>query len=146
MTMSTTPAPAVPMPRRTLRPRQGSVASIALWAVRVLLAVQFVGSGVLKLTADPSMVAMFADIGSGQELRLLVGVCEVAGALGLLVPRLARAAAAGLVLLMIGAAVTDAAVLQTSPAIPVVFAALAAGVLVALTALSANRTPKEDAR
>ncbi|SFT91353.1 DoxX-like family protein [Geodermatophilus amargosae] len=61
------------------------------------------------------MVEMFADVGAGQWLRILVGVCEVTGAVGVLVPRLAVAAASGLALLMVGATVTDLAVLQASP-------------------------------
>ena len=52
---------------------------IGLGAVRVILAAQFVAGGALKLTADPAMVAMFNDIGAGDWLRLLVGVCEVGG-------------------------------------------------------------------
>jgi uncharacterized membrane protein YphA (DoxX/SURF4 family) len=99
---------------------------IGLWAVRVILAAQFVAGGALKLTADPAMVAMFNDIGAGDWLRLLVGVCEVGGGVGLLAPRLVRPAATGLVLLMAGAAVTNVVALGTSPAIPLTLLALAA--------------------
>lgn len=126
MTTFTT-APATTPVRRSGRTR---AAQIGLWAVRILLSAQFVVGGVLKLTADPAMVAMFEAIGAGQQLRLLIGACEVAGAVGLLVPRLARPAATGLVLLMVGAAVTNVVVLQTSPAVPLVLLALAAVVAV----------------
>ena len=108
-------------------------ARIGLWAVRILLSAQFLLGGVLKLTAQPTMIAMFDDIGAGQGLRLLVGACEVAGAVGLLVPRLARLAAYGLVLLMAGAAVTNVVALATSPAVPLVLLALAAVVAVTRT-------------
>lgn len=96
------------------------------WAVQLVLASQFVASGLFKLTGDPRMVAMFAEIGAGQWLRVVVGALEVAGAVGLLVPRLTRLAAAGLVALMLGATVTNVAVLDTSPALPLVFLLLAA--------------------
>ncbi len=109
------------------------VARVGLWTVRVLLSAQFVIGGVLKLTADPTMVAMFDDIGAGHGLRLLVGICELAGAAGLLVPRLARFAAIGLVGLLVGAAVTNVVILQTSPAVPLVLLALATVVATART-------------
>lgn len=125
-----TASPAAPRVRPPGRVRG---ARIGLWAVRFLLAAQFVLGGVLKLTGNPAMVTMFEDIGAGQGLRLLVGICEVAGAVGLLVPRLARLAAAGLVLLMIGAAVTNVVALQTSPAVPLVLLALATVVAVVRT-------------
>ena len=122
-----TPSPAAGRVRPPARVR---AARIGRWAARILLSVQFLVGGVLKLTADPTMVAMFTDIGAGQGLRLFIGACEVAGAVGLLVPRLTRPAACGLVLLMVGAAVTNVVALATSPAVPLVLLALAAGVAV----------------
>jgi len=123
-----TAAPASTPVRRTGWAR---AARIGLWAARVALSAQFVVGGVLKLTADPAMVAMFDQIGAGQGLRLFIGACEVAGATGLLVPGLVRLAAIGLVLLMIGAAVTNVVALQISPAVPLVLLVLATVVAVA---------------
>jgi uncharacterized membrane protein len=114
--------------RRSGRAR---AARIGLWTIRSVLAAQFAAGGALKLSADPQMVAMFELIGQGQGLRLLVGLCEVAGAVGLLVPRLARLAAIGLVALMAGAAVTNIVALQASPVLPLVLLALSAVVVVA---------------
>jgi putative oxidoreductase len=105
---------------------RGRVLGIALWTLQVLLALQFASGGVLKLAGDPAMVGMFADIGAGQWLRYLVGGLEIAGALGLLVPRLSGLAALGLVGLMVGAAATNALVLGTSPLLPIVLLLLAA--------------------
>jgi putative oxidoreductase len=122
--------PAGTSVRRSQRTR---AAGIGLWTVRILLAAQFTIGGVLKLTAEASMVTMFDRIGAGQGLRLFVGICELAGAIGLLVPRLAWVAAAALVLLMIGAAVTNVLALHISPALPLVLGALAALVAVAIT-------------
>ncbi|GAB3320740.1 hypothetical protein GCM10027451_41630 [Geodermatophilus aquaeductus] len=93
----------------------GRAATAALWAGQALLAAVFAGAGLAKLAGDPAMVEMFADVGAGQWLRFLVGTCEVAGAVGVLVPRLAVAAAGGLALLMVGATVTNVAVLEASP-------------------------------
>ncbi|MGL5862021.1 MAG: DoxX family protein [Phycicoccus sp.] len=108
------------------RPRRAIVARIGLWAVRIALAMQFAGGGILKLTGNPTMVTMFDDIGAGQWLRLVVGAGELAGAIGVLVPRLSRIAGTGLVGLMVGAALTNVVALHVSPAIPLVLLALAA--------------------
>ena len=124
---------ATPAGTSDRRSRRGRAASICLWTVRILLSAQFAIGGLLKLTAEASMVTMFDDIGAGQGLRLFVGVCELAGAIGLLVPRLARLAAAALALLMIGAAATNVLALHISPALPMVLGALAALVAVAIT-------------
>lgn len=103
-------------------------ASIARWVPQVFLAVQFTSGGLLKLIGDARMVDLFTDIGVGQWLRYLVGVCEVAAAIGLLVPRLAALAALGLTGLMAGAVVTNL-LIGASPAMPAVFL-LVAGVVV----------------
>ena len=63
---------------------------------------------------------------------------ELAGAVGLLVPRLVRAAALGLAALMVGATLTNVAVLHVSPAITVVLAC-AAGATAALSPASRRR-------
>ena len=118
--------PAVPRVR-TARSR---AARIGTWAARILLAAQFIAGGALELTGEASMVSMFDDIGAGTGLRLLVGACEVAAAVGLLVPRLVRPAATGLLLLMVGAVITNVAILQTSLALPLVSGVLA-GVVIA---------------
>jgi uncharacterized membrane protein YphA (DoxX/SURF4 family) len=67
----------------------------------------------------PELVDMFADIGAGQWLRYLVGALEVAGAAGLLVPRLSGLAALGLAGLMVGATITNLFILGESPWLPV---------------------------
>ena len=130
-----TTATATTPVRRSGRAR---VVRVGLWAVRALLAIQFVLGGVLKLTGDPRMVAMFEDIAGGQGLRLLVGVCEVAGAFGVLVPRLARPAAVCLSALLVGAAATNVVILGTSPVLPLV--------LLAMAVLVAARAGKETGR
>lgn len=117
---------------RTASPtRSGRARTVGIWVVRIGLGAQFVMGGAAKLAGDAQMVAMFDDIGAGQWFRLLVGILEVAGGIGLLVPRrprLTRLAAAGLVALMVGAAITNVGVLGTAPTLPLVFGALAGAV------------------
>ncbi|TCC24054.1 DoxX family protein [Kribbella sindirgiensis] len=109
--------------RRTVR-----AGTVVLWVVQALLAALFVMAALPKLTGDPVMVDMFAAIGVGQWLRYAVGVLELAGAVGLLVPRLCRPAALGLVALMIGASATNIFLFGASPAIPLTYLAVAGAV------------------
>jgi putative oxidoreductase len=86
----------------------------ALWAAQVLLAAVFAFAAMPKLAGAHSAVAMFGQIGAGQWLRYLVGTAELAGAVGLLIPRLAGLAAAGLAADMAGASIINIAVLHSA--------------------------------
>jgi putative oxidoreductase len=99
--------------------------SVALWAAQILLAFGFVSGGWLKLSGDPVMVDLFDTIGIGQWFRIVVGALEVAGGLGLLVPRLTGLAARGLVALLVGAAVTNV-LLGLFPWVPFAYLVVAA--------------------
>jgi putative oxidoreductase len=109
--------------RPAARRRAGTV---ALWVLQAGLVALFGMAGLTKLAGSPEMVQLFADIGAGQGLRYLVGALEVAGAVGLLVPRLAVAAALGLVALMAGATVTNVVVLGVSPVLTLILMVAAA--------------------
>jgi putative oxidoreductase len=115
-------APPAPARRRVL--------SIALWALQALLAIMFAMAGLAKVFGDPPMVEMFATIGIGQWFRYVVGALEIAGAVGVLIPRLSGLAALGLIGLMAGASLTNVLVLGTSPLLPVTL--MLVSVLVAL--------------
>ncbi len=68
-----------------------------------LLAAIFAASGIAKLLALPFEVEAFARWGYPPAFMVLVGALEVAGAAGLLVPRLSALASACLAALMLGA-------------------------------------------
>jgi putative oxidoreductase len=97
----------------------GRVLNVALWALQALLALMFAMAGFAKVSGSPAMVEMFATIGIGQWLRYVVGALELAGAVGVLVPRLSGVAALGLICLMAGATLTNVLVLGTSPLLPI---------------------------
>ncbi len=78
----------------------------------MLVALQFAGGGWLKLSGAPAMVEMFATIGAGQRLRVLVGALEIAGAIGLVIPRTAGLATLGLSGLLVGAIATNLFILN----------------------------------
>jgi uncharacterized membrane protein YphA (DoxX/SURF4 family) len=101
----------------------------ALWALQVLLALVFAMAGLAKVGGDPAMVEMFATIGIGQWFRYAVGALEIAGAVGVLTPRLSGLAALGLLCLMVGATAANVFVLGASPFLPLVL--LLVSVLVA---------------
>jgi putative oxidoreductase len=100
----------------TARPavRAGRRGHALLWAAQIVLAAFFAFAALPKLAGAHSAVTMFGQIGAGQWLRYLVGTAELAGAVGLLIPRLAGLAAAGLAADMAGASVINAAVLHSS--------------------------------
>jgi hypothetical protein len=107
---------------------RGGTWNIAVWVIQAVLALQFAGGGVLKLTGDPAMVKMFADIGVGQWFRYGIGSLEIAAAIGLLIPRLSGAAAMGVVALMTGAIITSVVILEAGPWLALVVLLLAATV------------------
>jgi uncharacterized membrane protein YphA (DoxX/SURF4 family) len=111
--------------------RRGRIGRHALTVLRVLLAIEFAGAGLMKLGGAEPMITLFDDIGAGQGLRYVVGVLELAGAVGLLIPLVAGVAAVGLAVLMTGAALTHATVFDGAPVIEVVF--LVATVIIAST-------------
>ncbi|SCG61343.1 DoxX-like family protein [Micromonospora halophytica] len=117
------------MSRPTALPGSHRAAVITAWALQILLGFAIAGGGLLKLTGDPTMVEMFDDIGAGQWLRFVVGALEVAGGVGLVIPRVRALAALGLLLLLLGAAVVNVTVLDTGPLSALAFAAVALAVL-----------------
>ncbi len=98
---------------------------IALWVVSILLAAMFVVSGAPKLLQPDKVKPMFVQYGYAAWFATFIGVCEVLGGIGLLVPRLAALAAAGLSIIMAGAVYTHASHQEYSHAgIPLVLLAL----------------------
>lgn len=108
-----------------------------LWILQVLLALLFLFAGGTKLVIPPDVLA---SMGSPNQIQLpglfvrFIGVAEVLGALGLILPGLLRIkpwltplAAAGLVVIMIGAtALTVAADGVAAGVVPLVAGLLAA--------------------
>jgi hypothetical protein len=108
---------------------------IALWIVQGLLAGLFLFAGVMKLVLPPE--AMVGPVLMPILFLRFIGVCEVLGALGLILPGLLRIrpgltpwAAAGLVIIMIGATVVT---LMGGTIVPALFP-LATGLLAVFVA------------
>jgi len=94
-------------------PKPSRTASRVDLTLRILIGIFFiVASAAPKLFGEASTVQIFAEIGAGDWFRYFIGVVELAGGIGLMAPRLAGAAACGLVGLMVGAAITQVFVLD----------------------------------
>jgi uncharacterized membrane protein YphA (DoxX/SURF4 family) len=76
------------------------------WILQVLLALLFAVQGLVKLMGSPSWIARFNRWGYPQYFYLVVGAAELAGAVLLLIPKLAKFGVLLLAVVMIGAAGT----------------------------------------
>ena len=120
--------------------------AVVLWVVQALLAALFLFAGAMKLATPAQKLTEQAHM-SGAFLKL-IGVFEVLGALGLILPGLLKKrpeltvlAAVGLVILMVGAVVVT--VMQgggATVAIPAVTGVLCAAVAYGRTRRSAPPT------
>jgi putative oxidoreductase len=117
--MNNSPTVVLPAGRRSV--------AVTLWVVQAVLALQLASGGVLKLIGDAAMVDLFTDIGAGQWFRYAVGLVELVGAVGLLIPRLCGLAALGVTVLLVGATVTNVAI-GVAPWLPLVLLLVAATV------------------
>ena len=79
---------------------------IVVWILRLLLAVLFAIQGIIKLNGSPGWISKFSGWGYPDHFYLAVGVAELLGAIGLLIPRLANFGALVLVVVMLGATAT----------------------------------------
>ncbi|MEV4128886.1 DoxX family protein [Nocardia sp. NPDC049707] len=88
--------------------RPGKKTNIALWTVQIVLTLFFIiASSAPKLLGAHAAVESFDTIGWGQWFRYFTGVVELAGGIGLLVPRLTGPAAVGLAITTVCAALTQ---------------------------------------
>ena len=118
-----------------------SKSRLALWIVQCVLAALFLFAGGAKLAAPAADLAKMSPL--SPAFLKFIGVCEILGALGLVLPGLFRVrpgltplAAAGLVIIMLGAV----AITAMTQAVPAAILPLVVGVLAALVAVG-RRVP-----
>ena len=106
----------------------------ALWIVQGLLAALFLFAGGMKLITPVAVLSVMSPF-PGEFIRF-IGVCEVLGAVGLILPYALRIlpgltalAAAGLVVIMIGATVSTLAIGGGVLALPTLLFGLLAGLV-----------------
>lgn len=99
---SIAPAPTTPAVK------SGKTVVRVVWTLRILLALFFaLASALPKLLALPAATTVFDAMGVGHWFMYLTGLVELAGAVGLLVRRLAGPAATALIVFLVFAFVTQ---------------------------------------
>jgi uncharacterized membrane protein YphA (DoxX/SURF4 family) len=114
--------------RVTKRGGKARAGNIGLWVLQVLAAAIFVFAGYSKLKGDPQQIEGFEAMGLGVAGMYIVGVLEIAGAVGVLLPGAAGFVALCLVALMVGATIVTIGMMGFVPllAVPVVTLIIAA--------------------
>ncbi len=110
------------------------------WILAVVLALVFTLAGGVKLIGVPAMVAEFAQIGIGQWFRVVTGILEVTGAIGLLIPKFRLRAALQIAAVMVGATGVNLWVLHVPP-----LAGLTATLMGLALVLAWLQRPKKEA-
>lgn len=96
------------MSSTTTAVKSRQTADRTVWTLRILLALFFaLASALPKLLALPAATTVFDAIGWGHWFMYLTGLVELAGAIGLLLRRLAGPAAAALIVFLVFAFVTQ---------------------------------------
>jgi hypothetical protein len=115
-----------------------------LWVVQAVLAILFMFAGITKLAADPVQLAADAHMSAG--FLHFVSVCEMLGAVGLIIPAvtgiqpwLTPVAASGLIVIMIGAVVTTLMAPDQSPLVALF--PLVVGVLLTVVVVGRRKVP-----
>ena len=85
-----------------------SARNIIAWILQVFLALVFIKSGFDKLNQGYETVTMFVSMDLPGWFTYLIGGAELLGGIGLLMPRMVRPAALGLINIMVGALVMHA--------------------------------------
>lgn len=113
---------------------------VAAWALAILLALNFAGYGLTKLSPNQAMVERFENWGYSGPFARVIGVMEITGALLVLFPSFAAYGAGILAVVMIGAVYTH---LSTGIGDPSTAATLMVitGILIALRGRDARRIP-----
>ena len=75
-----------------------------LLVITILLAIAFLGAGSAKLAGAEPLQESFARFGFPIAFMYFIGICEVAGVIGLFIRKTAMLAAIGLAIIMVGAA------------------------------------------
>ncbi|WP_424949757.1 DoxX family protein [Deinococcus sp.] len=113
--------------------------NVFLWILQGLFGLLFVVHGFALVVPPTAMRGTFEALPYGKGFLQFIGVCEVLGGLGLVLPRwlgvwpaLTPLAAAGLAIIMVGAAVTHLRARETQPGVGAFVITLLLAVVAAL--------------
>lgn len=116
--------------------------TIGLWVVQVLVALAFLLAGQAKFTSTEIWINQFTGWGYAVWFMYAIGLLEVLGAIGVLIPRLVWYAAVGLTIIMIGALVTHA--LHDEPLNPLIHLTFLSILLYFRRPAFLRKSPTED--
>ena len=85
---------------------QTTIRAVTAWIAQILSAGIVFGAALGKLRGTPGWIERFRNWGYPEDFYLVIGVLELLGVIALLVPRFAGRAAAGLLVIMLGAFLT----------------------------------------
>lgn len=102
------------------------------WIAILLLALPMGAAGVGKLMGVEMLHESFKLMGLPEWFGYFIGLCELSGALGLLIPRLSTAAASGLMLIMLGAVGFHVVFTPLSAGVPALILAILASAIIYL--------------
>jgi uncharacterized membrane protein YphA (DoxX/SURF4 family) len=123
--------------------------NVFVWIVQIILAIIFALHGIALISPPEPMKAIFDALPFSREFLVGIGVLEVLGAIGLILPwslniapKLTPLAAAGLSIIMLGAVVTHGSRGEIPQMIPtLVITLLAAFVAYTRTIINPKRVP-----
>lgn len=132
--------------------RNSKKSNVLLWIAQSLLAALFLFAGAMKFIMPVAAMQQGPVVFSGTFLHF-IGVCEILGAFGLILPGIFRVhryltplAAAGLVVIMIGATVTSAVASVAGAAVPFVVGLIAFAIYRGRGGVSIVPSRRADAR
>lgn len=135
MATATINTPYLSSDRTSVPRKNGKAANITLWAVQGVLAALFLFAGAMKMFTPLAVLEQQAHM-PGLFLRF-IAICELLGALGLILPGIFRIriyltslAASGLVIIMIGATIATVATASAAMAILPFMVGVLSGVVV----------------
>lgn len=145
MATATINTPYLSSDRTSVPRKNGKAANITLWAVQGVLAALFLFAGAMKMFTPFAVLEQQAHM-PGLFLRF-IAICELLGALGLILPGIFRIriyltslAASGLVIIMIGATIATVATASVAMAIlPFMVGVLSGVVVYGRGAFASNR-------
>lgn len=74
-----------------------------IWVAMGIVSLVMIMGGVMKLAGNPMATASFATLGLPPLFATFIGVCELAGAVGIWLRKTSMLAAIGIAIIMIGA-------------------------------------------
>jgi len=102
-----------------------------VWLAIGIAALVLVGAGGAKLAGVPEVHRSFFILGLPPWFGYFIGVCEIAGAIGLFIRPLSAAAAAGIIVIMLGALYFHGVYTPMAQGIPALVVMLLCGYIVA---------------